>query len=71
MIFTPLEEDAKSLTQSQVAKLTSGTEVWSSALTSTVWHCKWSLNGLQPIRPVVMLLEDVELENGKILLFQN
>ncbi|CAJ1427550.1 unnamed protein product [Effrenium voratum] len=71
VIFTPLEEDAKSLTQSQVAKLTSGTEVWTSALTSTVWHCKWSLNGLQPIRPVVMLLEDVELENGKILLFQS
>ena len=68
MVFQPIDEEINKWTQSQAAKKLSPPEKWNSTVSRVAWQMKWSINGLQPQRPVVVLVQDVTLEPGKILL---
>ena len=64
------EDKETKLTQAQIAKQTQVNH-WNSSVTSLAWHMKPSQKGLQPIRPVVVVTHDINLEPGKILVLQN
>ena len=71
VIFTALAEDASvKWTQSQCAKRLTPALKWNTAVCQVGWQLKWSLNGMQPQRPVVLMSQDVTLDNGKVLLLQ-
>ena len=71
VIFTPVAEDSTvKWSQSQVAKQLNPPGKWVSSWTDLGWQMKWSLNGMQPQRPIVLVTQDVTLEAGKALLLQ-
>ena len=57
VIFSILAEEGGSpkLTQAQAAKSLSPPICWNSKRTKIAWQMKWSLNGIQPQRAVVVL----------------
>ena len=68
MTFTPVMDEPMD-SQSACGKACS-TVAWSSACTMVVWHYRSTLQGLQPIRPVVIATRDLELEPEKLLLIE-
>ena len=65
MICSMVPEDTSSkLTQSQVAKTVNPPTVWTGEATVIAWQLKNSLSGIQPVRPVVMISQDVTIPTG-------
>lgn len=72
MIFSVTDEDdGVKWSQAQVAKKLTPVAHWGTAATSVGWQLRWSLNGMQPIRPVVLVTAPIDLETGKIFALQN
>ena len=42
--------------------------MWNTSWTKVVWVCKWSSNGLTPIRPVVITTATVDIAPGKSII---
>lgn len=40
---------------------------WSTHATDVIWSVKWAVNGLTPVRPLVLMTVDVTLPPGKAL----
>lgn len=72
VIFSILAEEGGSpkLTQAQAAKSLSPPICWNSKCTKIAWQMKWSLNGIQPQRAVVVLSQDITVPNGKAFHFK-
>ena len=72
MIFSVTDEDdGVKWSQAQAAKKLTPVAHWSTAATSAGWQLRWSLNGMQPVRPVVLVTAPIDLETGKIFALQN
>lgn len=71
MIFTVMDEDSEiKWSQGQVAKRLSPMAHWNTVATAVGWQLRWSLNGLQPVRPVVFVTHPIDIEAGKFFLLQ-
>lgn len=71
IMFYILKEDSNTkFTQSQVAKLLLPATAWNCKAAKVSWHLKWSLNGLQPQRAVVMMTQDTTIPAGKAFMLQ-
>ena len=73
--FLPMEPTAdptgESIAQNTVGSLVPRSS-WSTPFTSIVWSTKWAINGLTPVRPLVMLTTQLVLPPNKTLqLFEN
>ena len=69
--FSPVDEDqGVKMSQSQAAKLLPPKR-WMSAATSIAWHLRPTLNGMQPVRPVCVAVQDLTLPDQKVLVLQN
>jgi hypothetical protein len=66
VIFQPNLDEEKA-SQTTCAKACHS-KIWQSSWTSLGWHLKATINGLQPVRPVVVTSKAVELEPKAILL---
>ena len=67
MVFTIMEEDVSSkVTQSQAAKVLSPPICWESKTTKIGWQFKWSLNGIQPQRAIVMVVRDITIPDKHV-----
>lgn len=65
VICTMVTEDTTvKLTQSQIAKTVNPPTAWVGEATVIAWQMKNSLTGIQPVRPVVMVTQDVTIPNG-------
>lgn len=71
MIFSVQEEDLTDSkpTQVQAAKVLVPPTSWNSKSSAIAWQVKWSLNGLQPQRAVIIMTQDVTIPNGQIFVF--
>lgn len=70
MIFGISDEDAGlKWSQSQAAKKISPKK-WETEVSAVGWQLKWSINGLQPVRPIVIAKQDLTVEAGKALVLQ-
>ena len=68
VIFTSADEDAATQwNQSQAAKKLAP-EFWRTAVTDIGWQMRWTMMGLQPQRPLVVMSQDVTLEPKQVLL---
>ena len=68
VIFSPMEDEeaGAKATQSQAAKLLSPPAVWKSKVTDIGWQFKWSLNGIQPVRAIVLVVHDITIPTGHL-----
>ena len=69
VIFSILPEENsgdKSFSQSQAGKCLSPPMVWKGQATTFGWQFKWSLNGIQPQRAIVLMVHDVTIPAGKV-----
>lgn len=57
-------------TQSMIAKALPCNH-WRSVVTETIWHMKWTMNGLMPVRPVVVLSKGFVLQAGDSVLIDS
>ena len=39
--------------------------LWNTDATTIIWSTKWALNGLMPVRPMVVFVADVDIPAGK------
>ena len=70
IIYSVVPEDASvKMSQSQCAKKLAPPVCWNSRVTKLGWQFKWSLNGIQPVRAVVIVTQDVTIPSGKIFVF--
>ncbi|CAK9011673.1 unnamed protein product [Durusdinium trenchii] len=71
VIFSVQEEDLTDSkpTQVQAAKVLVPPTSWNSKSSAIAWQVKWSLNGLQPQRAVIIMTQDVTIPNGQIFVF--
>ena len=44
-------------------------KVWDTAFSKTVWVCKWSANGLMPIRALVIITSPIEIPPNSAIAF--
>lgn len=72
VVFTILKEDANlKYSQSQAGKLLlPALSCWESKACAAGWNFKWSLNGIQPQRAVVMVTQDITIPTNKAFIFQ-
>ena len=56
--------------QSQLLKIaaTIPWELWQTSVTSIAWAVKWTLQGLCPVRPIVVLKDDCAIPPGHCLM---
>lgn len=66
--FVPNMEEAKDM-QGSCGKACS-TAIWASSVTAIAWHYRTTIQGIQPIRPIVMTTRSFELEPETILLLE-
>ncbi|CAE7279784.1 unnamed protein product, partial [Symbiodinium sp. CCMP2592] len=70
VIFGAVDEEASlKWSQSQAAKKISPKK-WDTEVSAVGWQLKWSINGLQPLRPIVIAKQDLTVEAGKALVLQ-
>ena len=70
IIYSVVPEDASvKMSQSQCTKKLAPPVCWNSRVTKLGWQFKWSLNGIQPVRAVVIVTQDVTIPSGKIFVF--
>ncbi|CAK9020636.1 Uncharacterized protein SCF082_LOCUS14989, partial [Durusdinium trenchii] len=71
VVFTILKEDANlKYSQSQAGKLLlPALSCWESKACAVGWNFKWSLNGIQPQRAVVMVTQDITIPTNKAFIF--
>jgi hypothetical protein len=69
VIFSPLLEELTEgeKSQSMIAKAVNRQQ-WLSALTDIIWHVKWTMNGLMPVRPIVIFKKAFPLQAGETIL---
>ena len=69
VIFCPIEEESNlKWTQSQAGKRLVPPSAWNTACSKLGWQMKWTLNGLQPQRPLAIMTQDVTLPPQKALI---
>lgn len=69
VIFSPLLEELTEgvKSQSMIAKAVNRQQ-WLSVLTDIIWHVKWTMNGLMPVRPIVVFKKAFSLEASETIL---
>ena len=53
------------MSQSQVGKIMTPVAAWQSKSTTVGWQLRWSLNGIQPQRAVVLVTTDITVPANK------
>ena len=72
LAFTIADEDSGlKWSQSQVAKKLTPPLHWNTAATSIGWQMKWSLNGMTPQRPVVLVSNQIDLDTDKVFVLKS
>ncbi|CAL1166517.1 unnamed protein product [Cladocopium goreaui] len=64
------EDDKNKVSQSQVGQFLKPPHAWNSKAVKLGWQLKWSLNGMQPSRAVVFVVQDVTIPDQKAFLVQ-
>ena len=58
------------MNQSQAGKFLQPPMVWNTKAVKIGWQLKWSLNGIQPQRALVLMVQDVTIPDQKVFLVQ-
>ena len=61
-----LGEEGTTLAQTAAAGAVQAS-AWDRAVCGVVWACKWAPNGLMPVRPIVVALDDLCVPPGRVL----
>ncbi|CAK8990693.1 Uncharacterized protein SCF082_LOCUS2343 [Durusdinium trenchii] len=64
------EDESVKLNQSQAGKFLTPPAAWLTKTTTLGWQLKQSLNGLQPQRALILMVQDVTIPAGKAFLIQ-
>ena len=68
--FVPAKDEAKKVVATNFACKESF-DFWNNAATIVLWYCRWTLKGLQPVKPAVFLRGELTLEAGQACKFSS